>query len=172
MSNTGGAGLSGMAHLASARRFAWPCAFAAKLRLVRDLMRLCFLMERQYAPYIKWFGTAFAQLDCAAQLVPVFARVLAANSWQDREEHLAAAYELVAGMHNDLGITDPLPAQVSQYYTRPFLVIHADRFAFAIRAAITNEEVLALPGNLGSIDQFVDSTDALHYVNRFKAVYR
>ena len=28
-------------------------------RLVRDLMRLCFLMERQYAPYPKWFGTAF-----------------------------------------------------------------------------------------------------------------
>src|SRR3972149_1449254 len=30
-------------------------------RLVRDLMRLCFLMERQYAPYIKWLGTAFMQ---------------------------------------------------------------------------------------------------------------
>ena len=27
-------------------------------RLVRDIMRLCFLMERQYAPYPKWFGTA------------------------------------------------------------------------------------------------------------------
>ena len=28
-------------------------------RLVRDLMRLCFLMERRYAPYSKWLGTAF-----------------------------------------------------------------------------------------------------------------
>jgi hypothetical protein len=26
-------------------------------RLVRDLMRLCFLMEKKYAPYAKWFGT-------------------------------------------------------------------------------------------------------------------
>ncbi len=34
-------------------------------RLVRDLMLLCFLMERSYAPYSKWLGTAFAQLDCA-----------------------------------------------------------------------------------------------------------
>ena len=25
-------------------------------QLVSDLMRLCFLMERQYAPYSKWFG--------------------------------------------------------------------------------------------------------------------
>lgn len=29
-------------------------------RLVRDIMRLAFLMERTYAPYAKWFGTAFS----------------------------------------------------------------------------------------------------------------
>ena len=34
-------------------------------RLVRDVMRLGFLMERQYAPYPKWFGTAFQRLACA-----------------------------------------------------------------------------------------------------------
>ncbi len=28
-------------------------------RQVRELMHLCFLIERQYAPYSKWFGTAF-----------------------------------------------------------------------------------------------------------------
>jgi Domain of unknown function (DUF4037) len=33
--------------------------------LVRDLMGLCFLLERRYAPYSKWFGTAFAELGCA-----------------------------------------------------------------------------------------------------------
>ncbi len=39
-------------------------------RLVRDLMRLCFLMEKRYAPYAKWFGTAFAQLDSGKALQP------------------------------------------------------------------------------------------------------
>ena len=39
-------------------------------RLVRDLMGLCFLMERRYAPYAKWFGTAFNQLACANDLLP------------------------------------------------------------------------------------------------------
>ncbi|MCA1850243.1 MAG: DUF4037 domain-containing protein, partial [Acidobacteria bacterium] len=29
-------------------------------RIVKNLMRLCFLMERKYAPYSKWFGTAFS----------------------------------------------------------------------------------------------------------------
>lgn len=136
-------------------------------RLVRDLMRLCFLIERQYAPYIKWLGTAFAQLDCAGHLTPIFMRVLDATSWQEREEHLSSAYEFAAGMHNDLGITAPLPTQVSQFYDRPFQIIHADNFADAIRAAITSEEVQALPVNLGAIDQFIDSTDVLSYPERF-----
>ena len=34
-------------------------------------MKLCFLMERQYTPYIKWLGTAFKQLDCAHRLTPI-----------------------------------------------------------------------------------------------------
>jgi Domain of unknown function (DUF4037) len=32
-------------------------------RLARDVMRLCFLLERRYAPYSKWLGTAFARLE-------------------------------------------------------------------------------------------------------------
>ncbi len=140
-------------------------------RLVRDLMRLCFLMERQYAPFIKWFGSAFAQLKCAGNLLPTFTQVLEADSWQKREEYLATAYEFVARMHNALGITESLSTEVSPYYTRPFLVIHADRFAQAIRAVITSEEVKALPEHLGSVDQFVDSTDAMNRFNLFTGVF-
>jgi hypothetical protein len=141
------------------------CLVAA--RLVRDLMKLCFLMERQYAPYIKWFGTAFAQLDCADELLPTLTQVLGAGSWQERERHLSLAYGFVARMHNELGITKALLAQVSQFHNRPFLVIHGERFADAIRATITDEEVLALPENLGGIDQFVDSTDVLSQPGRY-----
>ncbi len=36
-------------------------------RLVRDLMRLCFLQERRYAPYGKWLGTSFRGLPTAAR---------------------------------------------------------------------------------------------------------
>jgi hypothetical protein len=140
-------------------------------RLVRDLMRLCFLMERQYAPFVKWFGSAFAQLDCASELGPTLTHVLGADSWQTRQAHLTTAYQFVAEMHNALGITERLAAEVSPYHSRPFLVIHADRFVEAIRAEINSESVLALPEHLGSIDQFVDSTDALGVLDRFRAIY-
>jgi hypothetical protein len=139
--------------------------------LVRDLMRLCFLMERRYAPFVKWFGSAFAQLDCARELRPTLTRVLEAGSWRTRQAHLTAAYEFVAEMHNALGITGLLTTEVSPYHSRPFLVIHADRFVEAIRAEIKSEDVLALPEHLGSIEQFVDATDALKHLDRFRAIY-
>ena len=44
-------------------------------RLTRSIMQLCFVLERRYAPYAKWFGTAFAELDCAAELSPVLRSV-------------------------------------------------------------------------------------------------
>jgi hypothetical protein len=70
-------------------------------------------------------------------------------------------------MHNDLGITKPLPTAVSQFHERPFLVPHADRFAEALLAAIESEEMRALPPYLGGIDQYVDSTDALNDPRRY-----
>jgi Domain of unknown function (DUF4037) len=49
-------------------------------RLAREVMHLCFLMERQYAPYSKWFGSAFAKLACASQIGPHLRAALAANT--------------------------------------------------------------------------------------------
>ena len=130
-------------------------------RLVRDLMRLCLLMERQYAPYPKWFGTAFARLDCAPALTPILHNVVMAATWQEREKHLSAAYEIAAVMHNDLGITAPVPAKVSRFWSRPFWVIHGDKIARAIWDVIQDQEVRRLPFGLGKVDQYVDSTDIL-----------
>ena len=129
--------------------------------LVKDVMRLGFLMERRYAPYSKWFGSAFSQLSCAARLTPLIERVLAARSWQDRQERLVYAYQVIAAMHNDLGITELLSTQPSYFHSRPFLIIEAGRFADALREQIQDERVRDLPDAIGSIDQFVDSTDVL-----------
>ena len=135
-------------------------------RLVHDVMQLCFLMEKQYAPYPKWFGTAFAQLECAGRLAPVLERVLGSKSWQEREKHLSVAYERVAAMHNDLGITEPVPTKVSRFHNRPFMVIQAEAIAKAIWEAIEDNEVKALPYGMGKIDQYVNSTDILSHTDR------
>ena len=142
--------------------------------LVHDVMRLGFLMERQYAPYSKWFGSAFARLACAARLSPHLDAVLAACGWHDRQQHLVHAYEVIAAMHNDLSITEPLSTQATHFHSRPFLIIEAGRFADALRDQIQDERVRNLPEAIGSIDQFADSTDVLSNTTvrrRAKAIY-
>jgi hypothetical protein len=133
-------------------------------RLVRDIMRLCFLMERQYPPYPKWFGTAFDRLECAQDLSPTLARVLAATAWQEREGHLVGAYEYIAEIHNRLGLTEPRPARASNFWGRPFQVIEAaGGFAEAIRARIGDPVLvrIASRGLIGGLDQFSDNTGLL-----------
>ena len=130
-------------------------------RLVRDLMRLCFLMEREYAPYPKWFGTAFAQLRCASSLTGPLLGVVTADSWQTRERYLVDAYEFVASMHNSLGITAPISAKARLFFNRPFRVIALNGFADAIVAEIrdpSTRRILRRP-LIGGVDQFSDSTD-------------
>ncbi|WP_037309243.1 DUF4037 domain-containing protein [Amycolatopsis orientalis] len=127
-------------------------------RQVRDLMKLCLLMNRVYPPYSKWLGTAFAALPCAPALTPHLSGALAARSWQEREQHLSPAYEIAAEMHNDLGLTEPLEATVRYFHDRPFRVLDAHRFTDALVATISNSAIRALPP-VGAIDQYVDSTD-------------
>jgi hypothetical protein len=132
-------------------------------RLVRDIMRLCFLMERVYAPYAKWFGTAFERLQCATRVESHLQHALAARTWQEREQHLVPAYEHLAKMHNALGITAPLPEETTSFFNRPFQVITLHGFAQALLNQITDPEMKRIASRrcIGSIDQFSDSTDLI-----------
>ena len=144
-------------------------------RLVREIMKLSFLMEGQYAPYSKWLGTAFGKLKLGNKLTPLLRDVLLAKTWKTRERTLAQVYSIVARRHNALKITKALPTQVTKYYSRPYLVIHGDAFASQIREAIRDRKVKSIPPNVGSIDQFVDSTDVLQdlsMVRRLGVVYK
>ena len=137
-------------------------------RLIHDIMMLCFLMERQYAPYIKWFGTAFSKLESSKTLKPLFMKIMDAATWQERQKPLTKAYEHIAKMHNELGITESLATKVSQFYNCPFMIIHAESFADALHAEIRDDEVKQLPKYLGGINQYVDSTDVLSYTEKFR----
>jgi hypothetical protein len=136
-------------------------------RQVRDLMKLCLLMNRVYPPYSKWLGTAFGELSCAAALKPFLSAALAAQSWEERERHLVPAYEIAAGMHNNLGLTEPLEAKARYFHTRPFLVIDGYRFTDSLMTTINDPQVRALPP-VGAIDQYIDSTDVTdrNFANR------
>jgi hypothetical protein len=147
----------------------------AAARLVRDVMRLAFLLERTYVPYAKWFGTAFMRLRCAAELAPHLERALATSDWRECEEHLVRAYAVVGRLHNALGVTGWVSEEASQFHGRPYRVLHAERFAEATERAIGSDVVRAWPPRVGSVNQFSDATDVLErpaLLSRLSAVYR
>jgi len=72
-------------------------------RLVRDLIRLCFLLERRYAPYGKWLGSAFGRLEAASDVGPPLARAVGASDLATRERALVEAYEAVAARADGAG---------------------------------------------------------------------
>ena len=129
-------------------------------RLVRDLMRLCFLLERRYAPYGKWFGSAFARLDAATATGPLLDRALAAGDAAERQSALLAACRVVAGHHNDLGLTAAVDPEPQPFHDRPYLVLGAGRFVAACLDRVTDADLRRRP-LIGGVDQFVDSTDVL-----------
>ncbi len=127
-------------------------------RLIRDMMRLAFLMERSYPPYPKWLGSAFAQLQCAPTFLPLMERVGAATDWKERDGALAGAYRELAEMHNKLELTPPVPCEPTHWGERPFTVSQARAIAGALRTEIRDPSVRAIADRwmIGSIDIFND----------------
>jgi Domain of unknown function (DUF4037) len=143
-------------------------------RLVREIIKLAFLMEKRYAPYSKWLGTAFQRLRIAKTLTPLLRQVWLAKTWKTRDRSIAKAYSVMAQQHNALKITQPLATNISNYYSRPYSVIHGDRFAKAIKQAIKDPQIKRIKTDVGSIDQFTDSANVvedLALCQKLRAVY-
>lgn len=128
-------------------------------RLVRDVMRMAFLLERRYAPYSKWLGSGFARLPIAARLAPHLEQSLRSSHWTERGDALAAAYLELAQAQNALGIASFAPV-IGPYHERPFATINADDAVAAAHAAITDPWLSKLP-IVGALDQVSDLTPLL-----------
>jgi hypothetical protein len=129
-------------------------------RLVRDLMRLAFLIEDRYAPYSKWFGTAFAALPCAADLGPRLDAVLDADDWRIRDAALAEAALALGEVQLARGVPGAIPPQIERFHERPFSVVNTEAMIAALMAAIGDATLGALPV-VGGLDQVTDSTPVI-----------
>ncbi|QRG09997.1 DUF4037 domain-containing protein (plasmid) [Xanthobacter dioxanivorans] len=129
-------------------------------RMVGNIMRLAMLVERRYAPYPKWFGTAFAQLECAGDLTPLLERVMSAQNWLERESGLVDACRFVAELQIARGVPGALGPTVGSLYARPYRFIDSMKILNALRAAIKDEDLCRLR-DCGAADQFLASNFVL-----------
>ncbi len=144
-------------------------------RLVQSIMRLCFLMEKEYIPYSKWFGTAFSKLKSAKKFTPLLNKILSSESWKEREKYLSKAYSILAHNHNKLKITKILPIKVSYFHDRPYFVIHGEIFAEEIRKQINDKNILKIESHIGSVNQISNTVDLLEndiLLHKMKNLYQ
>jgi hypothetical protein len=141
-------------------------------RLAGDLLWLAFTLSRRWAPYAKWRGTVFRSLPVAARLGPLL-DAAAGPQWRERENALAAACEVLLGIQRERGLPAPETAMVP-FFDRPYRAV--DRAVpQGLLAGITDPDVARLPPMVGSIEQWVDSTDVLSSPGRraaLQAAYR
>jgi len=128
-------------------------------RQVKEIMGLCFYLEKEFAPYSKWFGSAFSRLNCAQKLEPILKKVFLQEDWKEREKVLSEVYLILAEMHNDLAITEYIEPRISNFFDRPYKVPHSARFYEALIAKVQSPLLKSVKRPIGSVTQFTDSTD-------------
>ncbi|WP_308250563.1 DUF4037 domain-containing protein [Nonomuraea rhizosphaerae] len=138
-------------------------------RLGREVMRLALLLRRRYPPYAKWLGSALARMPGSTELGECLGAAVAARSWVERQDGLAAAYGRLASWQNRVALAEPLDERVRPFHDRPFRVIDGGRFARALMGAVSDPVIRGLPV-VGCVDQLSDSVDLLLEPGRARAV--
>lgn len=123
-------------------------------------MRLAMLVERQYAPYPKWFGTAFSRLGCASELKPILLEVLYAERWQARETCLLRACQFMAELQIAKEVPGATAPVMGSLFERPFRFVDSLKIFNGLRAAI-EDECLRHLREFGGADQFLSSNFVL-----------
>lgn len=130
-------------------------------RICERLMRLCFLYKEAYAPYSKWFGTAFGRLDVDGKIKQAISGALSAEGFLQREKKLAEAQALTAELHNASGLTEPVDYKIESYFGRDTKVIFAEKFSEAVSKELvgTDFENVPLLGTLSQVGGVASITD-------------
>lgn len=142
-------------------------------RIAERLMRLCYLYKDTYAPYSKWFGTAFDKLDIDENIKMRINAALQANDLIERESNLVEAQALVADLHNASGLTGKVDYSIEFYFGRDIKVIFADKFVDITVEKLkeTVFENIPLMGTMSQFGGLSDFADEKQYYNQIKKLY-
>ena len=138
-------------------------------RLARDLVHACFLLERRYAPYSKWLGSAFRRLESHPFVAPSLDAALMAEDHIRREDALVSAFQAIASLHNAIAPTRPVDETIRFFHARPFRVLGSGRFVDACLERVEDPLLRSLP-LVGAVDQLMDSTDAVDEPGGYRGV--
>ena len=136
-------------------------------------MRLCFLYKDTYAPYSKWFGTAFSSLDFDSKIKKMIYQALSADNLTEREEMVVEAQASIADLHNASGLTEFVDYQIDNYLGRDIKVIFADKFVEATAMGLVGTAFENVPfiGALSQVGGVSSIADDKNYYKQIMGLY-
>lgn len=142
-------------------------------RMAERLMRLMFLYSGIYAPYSKWFGTAFGRRFHGTEVADALSTALSTADIYAREDALVRAQLLVAETHNISGLGASVEVQVESYFGREIKVIYAERIAAALEQELRGTALEGTPliGSMSQLQPLECVTDTKRYHNLVKRLY-
>ena len=113
-------------------------------RLVRDAMRMAFLIERRYAPYPKWFGSGFARLPCARRAgADPGARAGRRRSGSRARRRWRRPMRRSGACSRRAACPGAIAPRIGPFFGRPFTVVNAEEIMAALRAEIEDPALQA-----------------------------
>ncbi len=142
-------------------------------RICERLMRLCFLYKGVYAPYSKWFGTAFGRLNIDDKIKQAISGALSADDLTDREDKIIEAQTLIADLHNSSGLTETVNYKAESYFGRDIKVIFAEKFSEAAAKKLKGTEFENMPliGTLSQIGGISSIADEKKFYKQIIGLY-
>lgn len=143
-------------------------------RIAERLMRVCFLCTNTYAPYSKWFGTAFNHPDIDDVIKCTIKKALSADTPIERKDKLVRAQALVADIHNKSRLTFFVENKIENYFGRDIKVIFADKLVDATVNSLKNTPFKNVP-LIGSFSQFgglSSFSDEKQFYGRIAKLYK
>jgi len=135
----------------------------------------CGVVIDALAGITSFLASAFAgDWDTAWQTLKTTLRdALRADDVLSRKRLLTEAQAQVAALHNESGLTAPLPAEIVPYFRKEILVIWAERYAEALQETLRGTELEHTP-LMGTLSQVANlstiSDDPAHY-RRIRKLY-
>mgnify|MGYP006302094439 CR=1 FL=1 len=83
-------------------------------KIAQHLMRIGFMVSREYFTYKKWFGSLFKRLPIAAELEPVLLALQREDDWHKVEEHIAEAARILLDAQNAIDIAPKITLDAKQ----------------------------------------------------------
>ncbi|MHA1111653.1 MAG: DUF4037 domain-containing protein [Promethearchaeota archaeon] len=142
-------------------------------RLVRYAMVLCFILEKQYTPYPKWFSKAFSELDNSNKIIPLLQLALNETDFKKRDDILCKIYLAILHFQNSLGITEPLKLSPKSFFSRPITVIDTGKITELLQNGL-KPPLSKVKYPIGSIDQIIDYPNLLSdavYFKKLRTLY-